>query len=71
MLKQVSQLGHKLAVLLNERTEYGVRADSPSLKLINQYLGHYPLSSLLPYRSYDPATGLFHNESSTGFVLET
>lgn len=71
MLKQVSQLGHKLAVLLNERTEYGVKADSPSLKLINQYLGHYPLSSLLPYRSYDPATGLFHNENSTGFVLET
>lgn len=71
MLKQFSQVGHKLAGLLNERTEYGVKADSPSLRLINQYLGHYPISSLLPYRSYDPATGLFHNENSVGFVLET
>lgn len=71
MLKGFSHLGHKLAVLLNEPTEYGVKADSPSLKLINQYLGRYPISSLLPYRSYDPHTGLFHNENSVGFVLET
>jgi conjugal transfer ATP-binding protein TraC len=38
---------------------------------MNQYLETYPLSSLLPYRSYDSATGLFHNENSVGFVLET
>lgn len=71
MLKRFSQFGQKLATLLNERTDYGVKADSPSLRLINQYLGHYPISSLLPYRSYDPATGFFHNENSVGFVLET
>ena len=71
MLKRFSQVGHKIAEFLNERTEYGVKTDSPSLRLINQYLGHYPISSLLPYRSYDPVCGLFHNENSVGFVLET
>jgi conjugal transfer ATP-binding protein TraC len=70
MLKSISTLGHKMAHLLQERTDYGVVA-SPSLKLMNQYLETYPLSSLLPYRSYDVGTGLFHNENSVGFVLET
>lgn len=71
MLRILSQVGHKIAALLHERTDYGVRVESPSLKLINQYLGHYPISSLLPYRSYDPAKEIFHNENSVGFVLET
>lgn len=70
MLKSLSTLGHKIAGLLEERTDYGVVA-SPSLKLMNQYLETYPMSSLLPYRSYDVGTGLFHNENSVGFVLET
>ncbi|OJW55213.1 MAG: type-IV secretion system protein TraC [Alphaproteobacteria bacterium 41-28] len=71
MLKLLSQAGHKVAGILHERTEYGVEIESPSLKLINQYLSYYPISSLLPYRSYDPVKEIFHNESSVGFVLET
>ena len=71
MLHLLSQAGHKIATLLKERTDYGVRVESPSLRLMNQYLGRYPLSSLLPYRSYDPATEIFHNENSVGFILET
>lgn len=70
MLKSLSSLGHKMATLLQERTDYGA-VESPSLKLMNQYLETYPLSSLLPYRSYDGGTGLFHNENSVGFILET
>jgi conjugal transfer ATP-binding protein TraC len=70
MLKSLSSLGNKMAALLQERTDYGV-VESPSLKLMNQYLETYPLSSLLPYRSYDVGTGLFHNENSVGFILET
>ena len=29
------------------------------------------LADLLPYRTFDPGAGLFHNEDTTGFVLET
>lgn len=29
------------------------------------------LADLLPYRTFDPETCLFHNEDTTGFVLET
>ncbi len=71
MLKTLSQTGHKLAEFMQERTEYGTRVESPSLKLMNQYLQTYPLSSLLPYRGYDPAKGIFYNENGVGFVLET
>jgi conjugal transfer ATP-binding protein TraC len=71
MLKGLASAGQKLAGLLNERTDYGVKVESPSLKLINQYFERYALSSLLPYRSYDPAKQIFMNENSVGFVFET
>jgi conjugal transfer ATP-binding protein TraC len=71
MLKQIASYGQILAGALNERTNYGVAEDSPFLAQINQYFEHFPLSSLLPYRSFDQAKGLFYNESSTGFVFET
>lgn len=71
MLKTLSQTGNKLAEFLQERTEYGTRVESPSLKLMNQYLRAYPLSSILPYRGYDSAKGIFYNENGVGFVLET
>ena len=51
--------------LLGE-SQYGLspsgQSPVPSLAL--------PLWSYLPYDSYDPETGLFHNVSSSGFVLE-
>lgn len=71
MLKHIASFGQKIAGALNERTDYGVSEDSPFLAQINQYFEHFPLSSLLPYRSYDEAKGLFYNENSTGFVFET
>src|SRR3990167_3586214 len=71
MLKHIASFGQKIAGALNERTDYGVAEDSPFLAQINQYFEHFPMSSLLPYRSYDEAKGLFYNENSTGFVFET
>ncbi len=70
-MKLLNQVGKRIAKLLNERTEYGVEAESPYIHQVNQYFAQYPISSLLPYRSYDPAKELFFNENSTGFVLET
>ncbi len=71
MLNAIAKFGQKVAGVLNEPTEYGVSAESPTLKQINQYFEHFPMSALLPYRSYDPAKRLFYNEHSTGFVFET
>jgi conjugal transfer ATP-binding protein TraC len=71
MIKHIASFGQKIAGALNERTDYGVAEDSPFLAQMNQYFEHFPLSSLLPYRSYDEAKGLFYNENSTGFVFET
>lgn len=70
-MKLLSKVGEQIAKVLNERTEYGVSAESPYINQLNQYFARYPLSSLLPYRSFDPAKGLFFNEHGTGFVLET
>jgi len=71
MLKHLASFGQKLAGALNERTNYGVAEDSPFLNQVNEYFEHFPLSSLLPYRCFDTAKGLFYNENSTGFVFET
>lgn len=65
------KVGEKIASLLQERTEYGVSGTSPTISQINRYFECFNLSSLLLYRSYDPATQVFHNEKSVGFVLET
>lgn len=67
----ISSLGDKLAQTLNEKTDFGVKLNSPSCAQMNQYFEQYPLSSLLPYRSYDPAKNIFYNEKSVGFVIET
>lgn len=71
MWKLISNYGEKIAGIFNERTDYGVDTDSPFLSQLKEFFEHYPLSSLLPYRSYDAAKGLFYNETSTGFVFET
>lgn len=42
---------------------------SPTIKRINALLENYPLSTLLPYETFDKETGLYFNKASTGFVL--
>lgn len=71
MFRFLSSAGHKIAGLLNERVDYGVRVDSPSRNLINQYFKQFPISALLPYQGYDLATQLFYNDGSVGFIFET
>ncbi len=41
------------------------------LHLANEFLESHSLSELLPYRSFDPETQLFLNQTCVGFVLET
>ena len=69
MIERLSKIGHKLALYLKEPTDFGVGDLSPSIRMMRTYLEQFPLSSLLPYRSYE--NGIFYNEESAGFVLET
>lgn len=71
MMPFLSSLGQKVAALLGERVDYGVSTEAPSRKQINRYFEQFPFSSLLSYQGYDPAKGLFYNDGSVGFVLET
>ena len=71
LIKTMGEWGAKLAPLLQERVDYGISLSSPTIEQINTFFDRYPLSSLLPYRAYDPATQIFQNEQSVGFVLET
>ena len=71
MLDILSRTGAKIASLLNERTDYGVEMNSPTLYQLNDLLEKHSIADVLPYRSYDPAKQIFHNEGNVGFVIET
>ena len=64
-------LGQKILSVLGERTHDGHGPDSHTLQNQADYLRVFGLDSLLPYRSYDPRTQIFHNENSHGFIIET
>ncbi len=51
------------------RSRYG--AFSSTLRLANEFLISHSLSEILPYRSFERTTQIFHNMSSRGFVIET
>jgi conjugal transfer ATP-binding protein TraC len=65
-----ASLGQSLAQALGERVAFGIELGSPSREQLAGFFRQYRLHHLLPYRSYDPPTQLFYNESSVGFVLE-
>ena len=65
------QIKQAVSALSGDSREFGTTPSSPTRGLNNQLLKTYGISELLPYESYDPATGLFLNNSSLGFVLET
>ena len=46
-----------------------LEAMPPSLAAQRALVERHRLDALLPYESYDPATGLFYNDDSLGFVL--
>lgn len=55
--------------LLGHRQKVAV-APSPTGKTMASFFETYPLSSILPYETYDPESGLYLNKRSAGFVLE-
>lgn len=44
--------------------------EAPSLQDLSAFLNKYPLSSILPYESYDESSQIYFNRDSVGFVLE-
>ncbi|HHQ42094.1 MAG TPA: type IV secretion system protein TraC [Chromatiales bacterium] len=61
----------RLARLLAEPSpaEVFLRSMPPSLAVQRELVERHRLDQLLPWESYDPATGLFYNDDSLGFVL--
>jgi conjugal transfer ATP-binding protein TraC len=55
---------------LGEKETGEKEAAIPSDAVIRDFFEQYPLSSLLPYESYDEAHALFINKKSIGFMLE-
>ncbi len=55
---------------LGESVQFGVSKKTPSCQMLGDFFDQYPLSSLLPYETYDPDTQIFYNKKSVGFILE-
>ena len=55
---------------LGESLQFGVSKKTPTTKILSDFFDQYPLSSLLPYETYDPDTEIFYNKKSQGFILE-
>ena len=64
------QWSEKIAGWFGESTRWGVGEKTPSPDELADFFAQFPLSSLLPYETYDPATQLFFNKNSQGFMLE-
>lgn len=65
-----SRWGETIAGWLGESVQFGVSKKTPSSQILGDFFDQYPLSSLLPYETYDPDTQLFYNKKSQGFMLE-
>ncbi|HVV69606.1 MAG TPA: type IV secretion system protein TraC [Gammaproteobacteria bacterium] len=65
-----SRWGEIISNCLGESMQFGVSKKTPSSQILGDFFDQYPLSSLLPYETYDPDTQLFYNKKSQGFMLE-
>ena len=70
MFENFSQISEKVAKWFGEQVNFGAGERSPPSHMLAKLFDQYPLSSLLPYESYDPETHLFFNKKSIGFILE-
>jgi conjugal transfer ATP-binding protein TraC len=68
--KNITDLISKIASLLGDKINLRLAQKIPPCEELNQFFEQYPLSSLMPYESYDPETNLFINKGSVGFMLE-
>ncbi len=66
----LAKLGQKLLALLGEDERLSIDGNQIHVNQWRQVLEAYNLTDFLPYRSYDPKEGLFHNQHNLGFVLE-
>lgn len=69
-LGNFSKWAEKIARWFGDAVPAGVGEKAPPAEVFNQFFEQYPLSSLLPYETYDPDTQLFHNKKSIGFIQE-
>ncbi|MHB1948326.1 MAG: type IV secretion system protein TraC [Gammaproteobacteria bacterium] len=69
MTEYVSGMGEKVARLAGDYTpKMGIKTHKKAD--IKNLFDHHMMATLLPYESYDEASGLFINKKSIGFVLE-
>ena len=60
------------ASVVNDRppvVRYRTLSDVPSLQAMKDVNARYPLSSILPYESFDEDTGIYYNRDTAGFLL--
>lgn len=70
MMEILSQWGQKLAQLVGDRTQFGVKTESHSVPALDVSLDYQSLNQLLPYDGYSADTNIFYNKKSQGFILE-
>ncbi len=70
MMETLNHWGQKLAQFLGDRTQFGVKTDPVNVPTVDNIIRYQALNRLLPYESFDPDTGIFHNRGSQGFILE-
>lgn len=65
-----SSIFARVAGWLGEPQTLGVEPSNPVLGALSDLLAQCPLSSLLPYETYDPDSQIFVNKRSCGWMLE-
>lgn len=67
------KMGEKIkSSLINETApaaSYMRGVPTPTIQELREFSERYPLSSILPYESYDPDTQLYFNRDTVGFML--
>src|SRR5579885_224342 len=70
MLETLSQWGQKLAQLVGDRTQFGVKTGRQEISSLQDSLDYQSLNQLLHYDGYSFDTDIFYNKKSQGFILE-
>lgn len=71
MMHLLSSFGEKVLRFIGERTDFELGVPSQSREQLSSFFESSTLRDLLPYEHFDDSNGLFYNDNSVGFVLET